>query len=57
MQRNFIRFAHSAATRKQLLEKVIRVDHIGELAANYIYAGQLAVMKGTSSFLLILWNV
>lgn len=45
MQRNFVRFVHSAA-RKQLLEKIIRVDHIGELAANYIYAGQMVVMKG-----------
>uniref|UniRef100_A0A914C018 5-demethoxyubiquinone hydroxylase, mitochondrial n=1 Tax=Acrobeloides nanus TaxID=290746 RepID=A0A914C018_9BILA len=47
MQRNFARFVHSAA-RKQLLEKIIRVDHIGELAANYIYAGQMVVMKGTA---------
>uniref|UniRef100_A0AC35TTM5 5-demethoxyubiquinone hydroxylase, mitochondrial n=1 Tax=Rhabditophanes sp. KR3021 TaxID=114890 RepID=A0AC35TTM5_9BILA len=33
--------------REQLLRKILRVDHMGELAADRIYAGQLAVLKGT----------
>lgn len=34
-------------TRKQrvLLERIIRVDQAGELGANYIYRGQLAVLR------------
>ncbi|VDP47275.1 unnamed protein product [Heligmosomoides polygyrus] len=47
MNRIFVRAAHSAAARKALLEKIIRVDHAGELGADRIYAGQMAVLKGT----------
>ncbi|KAJ1349986.1 5-demethoxyubiquinone hydroxylase, mitochondrial [Parelaphostrongylus tenuis] len=48
MNRVFYRAAHSAASRKALLEKVIRVDHAGELGADRIYAGQMAVLQGTA---------
>ncbi|VDL81376.1 unnamed protein product [Nippostrongylus brasiliensis] len=48
MNRVFIRSAHTAAARKALLEKIIRVDHAGELGADRIYAGQMAVLKGSS---------
>uniref|UniRef100_A0A0K0CUR5 5-demethoxyubiquinone hydroxylase, mitochondrial n=1 Tax=Angiostrongylus cantonensis TaxID=6313 RepID=A0A0K0CUR5_ANGCA len=48
MNRVFYRAAHSAAARKALLEKVIRVDHAGELGADRIYAGQMAVFQGSS---------
>lgn len=30
-----------------MLEEIIRVDQAGELGANYIYAGQLAVLSRT----------
>ncbi len=30
---------------RALLDKLIRVDHAGELGAKYIYKGQLAVLK------------
>lgn len=32
---------------KALLDKIIRVDHAGELGAKRIYQGQLAVLKDT----------
>lgn len=34
-------------TRKQLLERIIRVDHAGEFGAVRIYEGQYAVLKNT----------
>ncbi|KAL7058103.1 hypothetical protein AAHC03_016483 [Spirometra sp. Aus1] len=34
---------------KALLDRLIRVDHAGELGAKYIYEGQLAVLKNTKS--------
>uniref|UniRef100_A0A7S2ZL53 5-demethoxyubiquinone hydroxylase, mitochondrial n=2 Tax=Rhodosorus marinus TaxID=101924 RepID=A0A7S2ZL53_9RHOD len=33
---------------KAVLDKMIRVDHAGELGARQIYAGQLAIFRGTS---------
>lgn len=39
------RFVHRLS-RKELLAKILRVDHIGELAAIRIYDGQKAVMSG-----------
>lgn len=33
--------------RKSVLDRMIRVDHAGELGARQIYAGQLAVFRGT----------
>ncbi|VDO31168.1 unnamed protein product [Brugia timori] len=33
-------------SRKELLAKILRVDHIGELAAIRIYDGQKAVISG-----------
>ncbi|KAK6014593.1 ubiquinone biosynthesis protein COQ7 [Ostertagia ostertagi] len=47
MNRVFFRAAHTAAARRALLEKIIRVDHAGELGADRIYAGQMAVLKGS----------
>ena len=32
---------------KELLDKIIRVDHAGELGAKRIYQGQLAVLGNT----------
>ena len=34
---------------KELLDKIIRVDHAGELGAKRIYQGQLAVLGNTAS--------
>ncbi|GMR42244.1 hypothetical protein PMAYCL1PPCAC_12439 [Pristionchus mayeri] len=39
----------SQTTRNGLIDEIIRVDHAGELAADRIYAGQLAVLKNSSS--------
>ncbi|EPB80252.1 ubiquinone biosynthesis protein COQ7 [Ancylostoma ceylanicum] len=47
MNRIIWRAAHTAAARRALLEKIIRVDHAGELGADRIYAGQLAVLGRT----------
>lgn len=33
--------------RNKLIDEIIRVDHAGELGADRIYAGQLAVLKNT----------
>lgn len=33
---------------KQLIDKIIRVDHAGEFGANQIYKGQLAVLGKTN---------
>ena len=35
------------ARQKKLVSKILRVDHAGELGTDRIYAGQLAVLKGT----------
>ncbi|XP_071477013.1 5-demethoxyubiquinone hydroxylase, mitochondrial-like [Diadema antillarum] len=35
-------------SRKQMIDRIIRVDHAGELGADRIYAGQMAVLKNTS---------
>lgn len=50
MLRTFARFAHTNAQRQKLLESIVRVDHAGELAADRIYAGQMAVLKGQSPY-------
>merc|ERR1712087_156779 len=31
--------------RRKMIEKIIRVDHAGEMGASYIYQGQMAVLK------------
>lgn len=36
------------AKKKRIIDKMVRVDHAGELGARQIYAGQLAVFEGTS---------
>jgi len=33
--------------QKEMVSKILRVDHAGELGADRIYAGQMAVLKGT----------
>ena len=33
---------------RELIERIIRVDHAGELGADRIYAGQMAVLGKTS---------
>nr|XP_054763005.1 5-demethoxyubiquinone hydroxylase, mitochondrial-like [Lytechinus pictus] len=38
----------SSLTRKEMIDRIIRVDHAGEVGADRIYAGQLAVLKNTS---------
>ncbi len=38
----------SPGARKDLLHKIVRVDHAGEFGAERIYAGQLAVLRGTA---------
>uniref|UniRef100_A0A7E4UTS1 5-demethoxyubiquinone hydroxylase, mitochondrial n=1 Tax=Panagrellus redivivus TaxID=6233 RepID=A0A7E4UTS1_PANRE len=54
MHRSFVRLAATTTgksnnqLRQKLIEKIIRVDHAGELGADRIYAGQMAVMKGSS---------
>ncbi|CAI4231187.1 unnamed protein product [Auanema sp. JU1783] len=48
MNRVFVRLASTTAQRKALVEKIIRVDHAGELGADRIYAGQMAVLNGSS---------
>lgn len=37
----------SSDKEKQLIDRIIRVDHAGELGADRIYAGQLAVLGNT----------
>jgi ubiquinone biosynthesis monooxygenase Coq7 len=34
-------------TARQIIERIIRVDHAGEYGAKRIYQGQLAVLRGT----------
>lgn len=48
----------STATSKAELDSIIRVDHAGELGADRIYAGQMAVLGGTSKGPLIkhMWD-
>lgn len=54
MQRNLLspnkllRQLSTAATPKPTLESIIRVDHAGELGADRVYAGQMAVLGTTS---------
>ena len=49
MHRSIVRLAvNSNFARQKLIEKIVRVDHAGELGADRIYAGQLAVLKGSS---------
>ncbi|RVE41252.1 hypothetical protein evm_014097 [Chilo suppressalis] len=48
-QLRFVRSAHTPTWQKNPnLDKIIRVDHAGELGADRIYAGQMAVLGGTS---------
>ena len=50
--RTFIRNLSERAKQlrsKELLDKIIRVDHAGELGAKRIYQGQLAVLGNTPS--------
>lgn len=37
-------YSTKAARHKRVLDRIIRVDHAGELGADRIYAGQMAVL-------------
>lgn len=41
--------AQAAARASPKVDRIIRVDHAGELGADRIYAGQMAVLKNTAS--------
>ena len=48
-QRTFVRFASTEASTgnikaRNLIDSIVRVDHAGELGADRIYAGQVAVL-------------
>ncbi|XP_077426971.1 NADPH-dependent 3-demethoxyubiquinone 3-hydroxylase, mitochondrial isoform X2 [Vanacampus margaritifer] len=45
-------------TEKQMLDRILRVDHAGEYGANRIYAGQMAVLGRSSTGTLIqeMWD-
>ncbi|XP_038064243.1 5-demethoxyubiquinone hydroxylase, mitochondrial-like [Patiria miniata] len=47
-QSPIIRHASSEASRQAMIDKIIRVDHAGEVGADRIYAGQMAVLGKTS---------
>ena len=40
-------FEVKADKTRQLIDQIIRVDHAGELAADKIYAGQMAILGRT----------
>lgn len=48
--KRFVSFNYKTlpAESKRLIDRIIRVDHAGELGANQIYKGQLAVLGKTS---------
>lgn len=48
----------STFTTKSTIDEIIRVDHAGELGADVIYAGQMAILGGTSKGHLIkhMWD-
>ena len=37
-------YSTKSVKRKEILDRIIRVDHAGELGADRIYAGQMAVL-------------
>ena len=39
-------YSTKASHTKQTIDRIIRVDHAGELGADRIYAGQMAVLGG-----------
>jgi ubiquinone biosynthesis monooxygenase Coq7 len=43
-----LRLSTRSITSKCKLDEIIRVDHAGELGADVIYAGQMAVLGSTS---------
>ncbi|VDM49319.1 unnamed protein product [Toxocara canis] len=58
MNRSLIRLAQTTSARQKLIEKVVRVDHVGELGADRIYAGQMAVLSSRpiSSVVQHMWD-
>uniref|UniRef100_A0A0M3HUE8 5-demethoxyubiquinone hydroxylase, mitochondrial n=1 Tax=Ascaris lumbricoides TaxID=6252 RepID=A0A0M3HUE8_ASCLU len=48
MYRSLVRLSQAKGARQKLIEKVVRVDHAGELGADRIYAGQMAVLSNSS---------
>jgi|UniRef100_A0AC35FKE8 ubiquinone biosynthesis monooxygenase Coq7 len=49
MRRSIVRFAVDSVHRRRMIERIVRVDHAGELGADRIYAGQMAVLDKNSS--------
>ena len=45
------RVVYKSASQKALIDSILRVDHVGELAANQIYKGQMAVLKSWLIFI------
>ena len=47
--RQVVRFYSTKASRnREVIDRIIRVDHAGELGADRIYAGQMAVLGNYS---------
>lgn len=40
----YVRFMSHVPRASQMIDRMVRVDHAGELGADRIYAGQLAVL-------------
>ncbi|KAL3280989.1 hypothetical protein HHI36_004214 [Cryptolaemus montrouzieri] len=53
-----LRISSSSFATKPQIDEIIRVDHAGELGADQIYAGQMAILGGTSKGNLIkhMWD-
>lgn len=45
--------ASTVSRRRNMLDRIIRVDHAGELAASSIYEGQMALLGNTPAGLVI----
>lgn len=43
------RFISTATGRKEMYDRMIRVDHAGEFGADRIYAGQMAILGNTDT--------
>uniref|UniRef100_A0A915BZP9 5-demethoxyubiquinone hydroxylase, mitochondrial n=1 Tax=Parascaris univalens TaxID=6257 RepID=A0A915BZP9_PARUN len=58
MYRSLVRLSQAKGARQKLIEKVVRVDHAGELGADRIYAGQMAILSNTplSSVVRRMWD-
>ncbi|CAL4083364.1 unnamed protein product [Meganyctiphanes norvegica] len=48
IQQSIRSYSSQVSTKRAAIERIIRVDHAGELGADRIYAGQMAVLGKTS---------